>query len=129
MGGSTDGVEGALRPMARSTALRLLVPILLALTALSCGPREPLPAPEAYERFCARCHGDDGRGDPKAVRLNPALDLVRSRMVAEGDRERVRERIAEGKGAMPGLERKLVPGELEALTEYTVERFGGAEEP
>lgn len=114
----------------RRAAAAAVVPasVLALLSALlgsaACGPREPLPAPEAYERFCARCHGDDGRGDPKAVRLNPGLDLVRSEMVAEGDRELVRERIAEGKGAMPGLERKLVPGELEALTEYTIERFG-----
>lgn len=96
----------------------------LALLPAACGPREPLPAPEAYDRFCARCHGDDGRGDPETVRLNPRLDLVASEMVRAGDRELVRERIAEGKGAMPALERKLVPGELEALTEYTIERFG-----
>jgi cytochrome c5 len=112
----------------RRTAAAAVVPAsalaLLLLGSAACGPREPLPAPEAYERFCARCHGDDGRGDPKAVRLNPRLDLVASEMVRAGDRELVRERIAEGKGAMPGLERKLVPGELEALTEYTIERFG-----
>lgn len=97
--------------------------LLSLLGSAACGPREPLPAPRAYERFCARCHGDDGRGDPKAVRLNPRLDLVASEMVREGDRELVRDRIAKGKGAMPALERKLVPGELEALTEYTIERF------
>lgn len=97
--------------------------VALALAA-GCGPRAPLPAPEAYDRYCARCHGDDGRGDPKAVRLNPRLDLVRSLMVAEGEAELVRERIAEGRGAMPGFERKLSPGEIGALTAYTLERFG-----
>ena len=92
-----------------------------------CGPREPLPAPEAYARYCERCHGDDGRGDPKAVRLNPRLDMVRSMMVREGDAALVRERIADGRGAMPGFERKLSPEEIDALTAYTIERF--AEEP
>jgi mono/diheme cytochrome c family protein len=97
--------------------------LALALAA-GCGPRAPLPASEAYERYCARCHGDDGRGDPKAVRLNPRLDLVRSLMVAQGEAELVRERIGDGRGAMPGFERKLSPGEIDALTAYTLERFG-----
>ena len=59
--------------------------------------------PPAYDEYCARCHGDDGRGDPKMVRLKPKLDLVRSEMVLEGDLDLVRERIAEGRGDDAGL--------------------------
>lgn len=113
------------RRAAAAAALCGLV-LLPLLASTACGPRDPLPAPEGYDLFCARCHGDDGRGDPKTVALNPRLDLVASEMVQAGDRELVRDRIAQGKGAMPALERKLVPGELEALTEYTIERFGGS---
>lgn len=109
---------------AAAAAVHCGLALLPLLGSTACGPREPLPAPEAYDRFCARCHGDDGRGDPKTVALNPGLDLVASEMVRARDRELVRDRIAKGKGAMPALERKLVPGELEALTEYTIERFG-----
>lgn len=97
---------------------------VLAAGAAACGPREPLEPPEAYDTYCTRCHGDDGRGDPKAVRLNPKLDLVDSEMVRQGDATLVRQRIAEGRGAMPGFERKLTPEEMAALTEYTLERFG-----
>ena len=119
------------RALRRAAAAAVLCgSALLLLGSTACGPREPLPAPEAYDRFCARCHGDDGRGDPETVALNPRLDLVASEMVQAGDRDLVRDRIAKGKGAMPALERKLVPGELEALTELTIERFGGGpEEP
>lgn len=113
-------MDRAPRPAA-AAALSLLVSLSMAA---ACGPRKPMPAPEAYERYCARCHGDDGRGDPKAVRLNPRLDMVRSEMVAGGDRDLVRERIEDGRGAMPGFERKLLPEEIEALTAYTLERFG-----
>lgn len=109
---------------ARAAARRSLGALAIAALA-ACGPREPLPAPEAYGRYCARCHGDDGRGDPKAVRLNPRLDLVRSLMMREGDAVLVRERIAAGRGAMPGFERKLTPEELDDLTAYTIERYGG----
>ena len=105
-----------------AAALLCLLPASLA----ACGPREPLPPPQAYDRYSVRCHGDDGRGDPKAVRLNPKLDLVRSEMVRQADLARVRESIVEGRGAMPGFERKLGAEEIDALTAYTVERFGAA---
>lgn len=112
--------------MRRPPASSVLVAVgVLAVGAIACGPREPLEPPEAYDTYCARCHGGDGRGDPKAVRLNPKLDLVGSEMVRQGDATLVRQRIAEGRGAMPGFERKLTPEEMDALTEYTLERFGG----
>lgn len=111
-------------PRAAWPVAALAVCLVLAVVVGACGPHEPLPPPQAYERYCGRCHGDDGRGDPKAVRLNPKLDLVDSEMVREGDLPRVRESILEGRGAMPGFERKLAPEEIEGLTAYTVERFG-----
>ncbi len=102
-----------------------LAPLLAVAFALgACGPKGPLPPAAAYDEYCARCHGDDGRGDPKMVRLKPKLDLVRSEMVLEGDFDLVRERIAEGEGTMPGFEAKLTPEELEGLTRWTVETFG-----
>lgn len=116
--------------------LRRLAPTVVAAGAVAavtlsgaCGLREPLEPPEAYGTYCARCHGDDGLGDPKAVRLNPKLDLVGSEMVQEGDAALVRRRIAEGRGAMPGFERKLTAEEMDALTTYTLERFGPSPEP
>ena len=99
--------------------------LLAAIAVVGCGPRGPLAPPEAYDEYCARCHGDDGRGDSKMVRLKPELDLLRSEMVVSGDLPLVRERIAEGKGTMPGFEPKLTPEELEALARYTIDRFGG----
>lgn len=115
---------GRAAPRAARPAAGIVLCLLVAAAAGACGPREPLPAPQAYERYCGRCHGDDGRGDPQAVRLNPKLDLVRSEMVRERDLARVRESLLEGRGAMPGFERKLSAEEIEGLTVYTVERFG-----
>lgn len=112
-------------PRAAAPAALLSSCVLLLAALAACGPSGPLEPPQAYDRYCARCHGDDGRGDPKAVRLNPKLDLVRSEMVREADLARVRKSIADGHGAMPTFRHKLSAAEIQALSAYTVERFGG----
>jgi len=101
-------------------------PALLLLLAGACGPPRPLTPEVSYDYFCARCHGDDGTGDPKAVRLNPKLDLLTSEMIRSGDREQLRQRIVQGEGSMPGFEDKLEPREVDELVTYTLERFGPA---
>lgn len=96
----------------------------LALVVVACGLGGPLAPPKAYERYCVRCHGEDGRGDPKAVRLNDRLDLVAADMVRSRELADIEDRITRGKGAMPGFARKLEPEEIAALARFVVERFG-----
>lgn len=98
--------------------------------ALACGPREPLEPPRAWERYCARCHGDDGAGDPKNLRLKPELNLLASQRLTADPRDRafVVQRITEGHGSMPGFGHKLSPEEIDALAAWTIERFGDAPE-
>lgn len=74
-----------------------------------------------YREYCARCHGDDGKGNPRSMKRYPNLDLVTSPMVRRGDRALVRERIAKGYGPMPGFSRRLDPAQIEALVDYTFE--------
>ena len=97
--------------------------------ASGCGLGAPRDPPAAYDRYCARCHGDDGRGDPKAVALNDRLDLVAAEMVRAGDLPAIERRIARGRGAMPGFSRKLSEEEIAALARHTLERFGPAAAP
>lgn len=106
----------------------LVVTLIAGALAAACGPREPLAPEEAYERFCARCHGRDGRGDPKLVATKPGLDLVASEMVAAADLEQIADRIARGHGSMPGFAAKLSAEEITALAAYTAERYAPEEE-
>jgi mono/diheme cytochrome c family protein len=78
-------------------------------------------APGLYRSYCARCHGRQGEGNPRAMKLYPNLDLIASPMVRRGDRAAVRQRIAEGHGPMPGFTRRLTPQELEILVDYTLD--------
>lgn len=72
-----------------------------------------------YKRYCARCHGKEGEGNPRSLRLYPNLDLAASPMVRRGDRAAVRQRIAEGHGPMPGYQRRLTPEEIDRLVDFT----------
>lgn len=106
------------KPLAMSVLLGLV------LLAAACGPPRPLTPQASYDYFCARCHGDDGTGDPRTVGLNPKLDLVASDMIKSRDREAIRKRVLQGEGAMPGFQEKLEPHEVDDLVAYTLERFG-----
>ena len=97
--------------------------LLLAILPLFAGcTKKPETPPEMYAAYCARCHGEDGKGNPRSrVKLYPNLDLVTSPMVRRGDRPLVRERIAKGYGPMPGFSRRLTPQQIEAMVDYTFE--------
>jgi mono/diheme cytochrome c family protein len=104
----------------RHLPLLPLLPLVLVLLLLvsACG-RKDLPAPELYERHCARCHGDRGQGVPRGLKLYPRLDLLTSPMVRQGDRATVRQRIAEGHDRMPAFKRRLTPEEIERMVDFT----------
>jgi mono/diheme cytochrome c family protein len=77
--------------------------------ATGCGAREHTPAPGGallYQRYCASCHGAEGRGDgPAAAALEPApIDLTRLGCGAADVMERIDGRRAvraHGSSAMP----------------------------
>lgn len=94
---------------------------VLGATAVAC---EPAPRPESaeglYRLFCARCHGDDGRGTRAQLESYPKADLLLSEAVARGDREAVVRRTAEGYGPMPPFRDKLSAEELDQVTAYVL---------
>jgi mono/diheme cytochrome c family protein len=100
---------------------RALGPLgLLALALAGCGADSAVPAAALYHRSCARCHGDDGRGDPRSVGLYPGLDLTSSRIVRAGARGLVFQRIADGTEAMPGFSDHLETEDMQHLVDYVL---------
>jgi mono/diheme cytochrome c family protein len=102
--------------------------LCLALTLLvGCGPQDR-SGPGLYRGYCARCHGDRGQGGRRPNRLYPYLKLLDSPMVRQGDRAAVRQQIVQGDGPMPSFRRRLTPGEVERLVDFTLQlssRKGG----
>lgn len=101
--------------------MRLILAILLAgllVLWLSCA--RDRSGPGLYRSYCRRCHGAEGQGPGRDVKLYPYLNLRESPMVLRGDRAAMRQRIAEGQGPMPGFRRRLNPEELERLIDFTL---------
>lgn len=94
--------------------------VLAGLLSLA-GCARDRSAPGLYRSYCRRCHGPDGEGPKRPVKLYPHLDLRSSPMVLRGDRAAVRQRIAEGHGPMPAYSRRLTPEELERLVDFTLQ--------
>jgi mono/diheme cytochrome c family protein len=105
--------------LSRSRLVAEFAAALMVVFAAGCADRHPSP-PRLYKAFCARCHGVAGEGDARSLRLHPGLDLRSSPMVVGGDRGLIRQRIAAGKGPMPGFAHRLSPAEIDALVELTL---------
>jgi mono/diheme cytochrome c family protein len=112
------------------TALLLAAALAVVLAVLAGCAHKNLTAPELYSTYCARCHGEGGKGkgDPEDLTLYPHLNLLTSPVVRGGDRAAVRQRIREGYGPMPGFARRLTPQELERLVDFTFQLESTAKE-
>ena len=87
--------------------------------ALACGPPSGHRSPEElYPKYCAKCHGADGRGNPLQVGLNPNLDLTHSKLTGRLAHLAVYNRIAQGYGPMPKFDHRLSPDEINHLADY-----------
>ena len=87
-----------------------------------CGPpTSGKSASELYTEHCARCHGDDGRGDPRMVALSPNTDLQRSPLLRRKARGPLYLRISQASGSMPAFSHKLELGDIELLVDYVLE--------
>ena len=95
---------------------------LVAATVVGCGPpTSGRSASELYGEHCARCHGDDGRGDPRVLGLSPNSDLTRSPLIRRKARGPIYQRISQGSGTMPAFAHKLELGDIELLVDYVLE--------
>ena len=107
--------------MSERGRLRAVAIAVAAAVAAGCGsPSSGIPAETLYVEHCQRCHGADGRGDPRARTLSPRIDLTRSELVAREARGVIYQRIARGYDAMPAFSHKLERGDIEALAEFVL---------
>jgi mono/diheme cytochrome c family protein len=106
----------------RSGALLLLALLAALLGMTACGPPAgDRKAEELYPKYCAKCHGADGKGDPRQVNLYPNLNLTTSKLTGRGAHLAIYTRIAQGYGPMPGFAHRLSPDEMNRLANYSMQ--------
>jgi ABC-type amino acid transport substrate-binding protein/cytochrome c5 len=98
-----------------------LVAALISLcTSLSVWADDPHPqlaaGLEAYEFFCAKCHGKD--------MVNSGVSSYDLRKFPRDQKERFYKSVLEGRGAMPAWGDVIYPEELDALWVYVATRGG-----
>jgi cbb3-type cytochrome c oxidase subunit III len=114
-----------MRTFVKSSFL-LLTLLLCAWRALSAPPtqteaesKESTQPPALFKEKCARCHGEDGRGQTVIGQMVGAPNFTDENWWNEEKNERrfVRS-ITEGKGEMPAFGKKLTRPDIKALAAY-----------
>ena len=108
------------------TSLLLLTLLVCAWQALPAPREKPAgesgesaQTPALFKERCARCHGEDGRGQTVIGRMVGAPDFNdESWWDKEKSERRFARSIAEGKGEMPAFGKKLTRPEIKALAAY-----------
>jgi len=75
-------------------------------------------AAELYTKYCASCHGKDGRAKTFKGKLNHARDLTNRAWQDDASDERLFNSIMNGKRKMPRFSQKLSEQEIETLVRY-----------
>ena len=81
--------------------------------------KESAQPPALFKEKCARCHGEDGRGQTVIGQMVEAPDFTDENWWnAEKHERRFARSITEGKGEMPAFGKKLTRPEIKALAAY-----------
>jgi mono/diheme cytochrome c family protein len=106
----------------------LLVSLSIALpVAASVPANNERTAPQLYRRYCASCHGPDGRSKTSKGKFSHARDLTDTQWQDDVTDERVFNSIMNGRnvrGNMPAFSKKLNEKEAESLVSF-VRKFKG----
>lgn len=73
---------------------------------------------EIFLKYCASCHGKDGRAKTLKAKFNHARNLSNPTWQAVVSDEHMYESILRGKGRMPAFAKKLSVNEIAALVTY-----------
>jgi cytochrome c oxidase cbb3-type subunit 3 len=73
----------------------------------------------AFEKQCASCHGNDGKGNPAMTKVFGEKQLnIATKDVADKKDEDIVKVMTEGKGKMPASGKSLSPADQKAVAAY-----------
>ena len=71
-----------------------------------------------FAKHCATCHGKDGRAKTSKGKLMHARNLADPEWQARVTDERIFNSVNNGRGEMPGFDKKLSETQIDALASY-----------
>jgi len=75
-------------------------------------------AASLYAKYCASCHGKDGRSKTLKAKFNHARNLTDADWQGAVSDERIFNSISNGRGKMPAFNKKMSEAEIETLVLY-----------
>ncbi|HSB36315.1 MAG TPA: cytochrome c [Thermoanaerobaculia bacterium] len=78
---------------------------------------------ETFEKYCAKCHGLDGRAKTNKGKQLKAQDFTDPEFQAETSDADLIKAVTEGKDDMPPFGKKLTPEEIQSLVKNDVRGF------
>ena len=78
----------------------------------------PRDAAELFTKYCASCHGRDGRAKTFKAKFNHARNLTDPEWQGRVSDERIFNSIMNGKGKMPAFGKKISEQEIDSLVSY-----------
>ena len=83
---------------------------------------EPHPS-ELYIQYCAKCHGEDGKGQTPQGKKLSARDFTDGEWLADEKDSHLIEAVTDGKDDMPPFGKKLTREQIESLVKHDVRGF------
>jgi mono/diheme cytochrome c family protein len=100
--------------------------VFAAITAIGvqafAAPPEAHPS-ELFKQYCAKCHGEDGKGDTAKGRQLKARNFTDAEFQAGESNADLIKSVTEGKDDMPPFGKKLTAEQVESLVKNDVRGF------
>lgn len=78
---------------------------------------------EEYKKYCAKCHGEDGKAQTQRGKSLDAQDLTDAEFQSSESDAALIEAVTDGKDDMPPFGKKLTKEQIESLVKFDVRGF------
>ena len=78
---------------------------------------------ETFKQYCAKCHGEDGKGETAKGRQLKARNFTDAEFQSGESNADLIKSVTEGKDDMPPFGKKLTPEQIESLVKNDVRGF------
>ena len=78
---------------------------------------------EEFKKYCAKCHGEDGKAQTQRGKSLDAQDLTDAEFQSSESDAALIEAVTDGKDDMPPFGKKLTKEQIESLVKFDVRGF------